>query len=499
MKGKCAGNLRLLVYTSCLVLTCGPVWSLSTGRGITRLGGLTEGNYVWSHAEDVSNDGSIVVGYSEIESGRNEAFNYSFGEIHHMGFLNQADQMSRAFGISSDGSVIVGESRGQDYPEATRWARGSMFPDSMGFINDAPTSTWGSVATAVSPDGRLIVGEGESLNYLHAFIKIGDDILRSINPENVGGLRAEDVANNGTVVGSRRLSYYSNIYHAFRWQGNLEDLENLNKPEYYKDLQTDYAVIEGTDSSRAYAVSADGSVVVGQATTPMDVIGEALNWPAFRWENDVMRQLDHLDDRYRQSVAYDVSGDGNIVVGFSTISLWPNSTDREATVWIGGDEGVYPALSLNEWADNYNIDREGFRMEEARAISQSGRFIVGYGRNEKGQQEAFRLVFSEHGSWSGWPVEDDETTVETGPFLQDVNISQSPWVFVHRIHGWVHVLPEHISRNGAWVYMPLSSVEQLGELASDGSPWKYSRKLKTWLHRLSTESAKDGDWTYIPF
>jgi probable HAF family extracellular repeat protein len=499
MKGKYASGMRLFCCTAFLVVASGPVWGLTAARGLVKLGGLTDNNYIWSTAEDVSNDGTLVVGYSEINSGRNECFMYTDGSIFHMGFLNSGDPMSRALGISADGSIIVGESTGTGFPEAVRWFNGLDTPSSMGFINNADTTTWGSRATAISHDGRLIVGEGEHGNFLHAFIKIGEDMLRSINPPGVAGLKAEDVANSGTVVGSHRLSYYSNEYHPFRWHGNVEDLENLNNAQYYEDFVTNNQMIEGTTSGEAYAVSADGTVVVGQARSPMDATPEEFNWAAFRWENGQMMELGHLLQTHKLSAANDVSADGNIVVGFSTISRFANSSDREATVWIGGDDGNYPAISLNEWADNNGIDREEFRMEEARAISPSGRFIVGYGRNDKGQHEAFLLVFSEHGSWAGWPVEADQTTVATGSFLQEVDVAQTPWVFVHRINGWVHVLPEHINRKGAWVYMPLESAENLLSTGEEGSEWEYSNKLKTWLHKSSADAGKNGDYTYFPF
>ena len=487
----------LLIVVPCLI-TAVPAHGLATARGLTRLGGLTTNNYIFSQAEDVSNDGTVVVGYSEIDSGHNQAFNFSYGGIHGMGFLDQGNKLSRAYSITPDGSMMVGESNSGNYPMATLWEAGVQYPPPLGYMHGATTTTWGTRAWAISADGNLIVGEGEYFNQLHAFIKVGDDLLRSINPPNIFGLKAEDVASNGTAVGWRRMSYYSNIYHAFRWRGNLEDVENFNNADNYEDLQTDYPAIEGSASSLAYAVSEDGAVVVGQSQTPMEALGEDFNWPAFRWENGQMMQLGYLDDNYRLAAAYDITADGSIVVGYSTISLYPQISDREAAFWIGGDAGSYPAASLNDWADANGIDREGFRMEEARGISDNGRFIVGYGRNNHGQHEAFMMVFSEQGCWGGWPIEEDNRTINTGDFLQEVDVEQSPFLYVHRIHGWVHALPEHISRNGAWVYIPAGLVEDLEEVDTEDPNWSYSKKLRTYLFRKGELSDANGDWTFLP-
>ena len=65
----------------------------------------------------------------------------------------------------------------------------------------------------------------------------------------------------------------------------------------------------GTNSS-AYAVSADGAVVVGWSN---NAPGQPRG--AFRWQNGVMQDLGTLGGDW--SVAFDVSADGSVVVGWS--------------------------------------------------------------------------------------------------------------------------------------------------------------------------------------
>jgi probable HAF family extracellular repeat protein len=76
----------------------------------------------------------------------------------------------------------------------------------------------------------------------------------------------------------------------------------------------DLGVVPGGTASWAYGVSADGSVVVGYATTPSD------NTHAFRWtQAGGMQDLGVLPGG-TNSFARGVSADGSVVVGYSNIT-----------------------------------------------------------------------------------------------------------------------------------------------------------------------------------
>jgi probable HAF family extracellular repeat protein len=129
----------------------------------------------------------------------------------------------------------------------------------------------------------------------------------------------------------------------------------------------------GGGGSGAYAVSADGSVVVGVAR---NAVGQ---WLAFRWQNGVMQDLGHLGGRY--SAAYGVSADGSVVVGRAHNAAW----DWRAFRWTaaGGMEDLNTTYA--------NLLPPGSYLERATAISPDGRYIVGWGRNATGSWEAFLL------------------------------------------------------------------------------------------------------------
>jgi probable HAF family extracellular repeat protein len=174
------------------------------------------------------------------------------------------------------------------------------------------------------------------------------------------GSRAYGVSADGSVVvGSANNS--AGYYHAFRWTawGGMQDLGSL-----------------GGGGSVAYGISADGAVVVGVADNA------AGQMRAFRWTaSGGMQGLGTLPSFY-SGWAYGASADGAVVVGRAD-----NTTgQRRAVRWtaLGGVEDLnitYASLLTN-----------GSELWEARAISPDGRYIVGWGRNAAtNRNEAFLL------------------------------------------------------------------------------------------------------------
>jgi probable HAF family extracellular repeat protein len=113
-----------------------------------------------SFATDVSCDGSVVAGFSDLQDGLNQhAFLWTqTNGMVDLGSAKGDGGFSRAFGVSADGSVVVGES---DSPSGQRdpfvWTAVGGFQD-LGFLGSA---------YAVTADGSVVVGHA---NYRSAFL-----------------------------------------------------------------------------------------------------------------------------------------------------------------------------------------------------------------------------------------------------------------------------------------------------------------------------------------
>ena len=116
--------------------------------------GTLGGTESWAYG--VSADGSVVVGWS-YNAGRQRAFRWENGVMQDLGTLG--GPQSEAYGVSANGAVVVGWSfynaRAQ-HKRAFRWQNGSM--------RDLGTLPGGdqSEAYGVSADGAVVVGRAEN-------------------------------------------------------------------------------------------------------------------------------------------------------------------------------------------------------------------------------------------------------------------------------------------------------------------------------------------------
>lgn len=137
----------------------------TAGRGIVPLGDLPGGDYR-STARGISADGSVVVGLGQSADGR-EAFRWTeMGGMVGLGDLPGGEVDSWANDVSADGSVIVGGGQSADGREAFRWTEGG----GMVGLGDLPGGEFNSGALAVSADGAYVVGVGSSAAGGEAFV-----------------------------------------------------------------------------------------------------------------------------------------------------------------------------------------------------------------------------------------------------------------------------------------------------------------------------------------
>ena len=153
----------------------------------------------------MSADGSTVVGQSAVGSTPWEAFRWTeAGGIEGLGSLSSAFGGSEAFGVSGDGSLVVGTSPSDTGSTAFIWdeehgmrAIAQLLVDELGLDLTGWTLTR---ATDISADGSVIVGWGENPN--------GDsESWIAVIPEpSTGWLVAAGLAGLGCLRRARRAS-----------------------------------------------------------------------------------------------------------------------------------------------------------------------------------------------------------------------------------------------------------------------------------------------------
>ncbi|QDV75074.1 hypothetical protein [Botrimarina mediterranea] len=149
--------------------------------------------------------------------------------------------------------------------------------------------------------------------------------------------------------------------------------------------------------TQAYAISADGTTVVGSAENFYFDVGwqsAAVFWrESIGWTN--LGEIRTRPDQFINSaVATGVSGDGSVVIGeISSSSYKGQCIDCESTPFLWDEARGMRELSAVLQLD-YGLDLSGWTLNEATGISDDGTTIIGNGRNPTGQNEAWRAVLA---------------------------------------------------------------------------------------------------------
>lgn len=300
------------------------------GTTPTSLGSLS--GFANSSAQGVSANGGLIAGDAWAFDGNynyvSRAFQWtSAGGMQALPGL-AAGQNSSAGGVSADGHVIVGKATlaGGSTQHAVRWVSGVIEDIAPG----AGSFSSYSSAQGVSANGAVVVGYGNSGSAYEAFRWVSGSGMTGLGfLAGHSGSEATGVSDDGAVVVGNSYVYpmvsSATPMRAFRWTpaGGMQDLGVLTA---------------GHTQSRAYGVSGDGAVVVGASTTGL-MGGDV----AFRWTsatgmesvadwltaNGVSVGSSHFSN------AYDVSDDGNTVIGTGEI----NGTSQGFIARVGGGGG----------------------------------------------------------------------------------------------------------------------------------------------------------------
>jgi probable HAF family extracellular repeat protein len=280
-----------------------------------------------------------------------------------LGDLPGGDFSSEAYGVSADGSVVVGVANVSCDPNAAAEAFHWTAATGMVGLGDLLGGGGVSVAEGVSANGEVVVGWSQTAMGTEAFRwTVGTGMV------GLGGLPGVDLASGASsasddgsvIVGTADTGV--NEHSAFRWTAGTGMVGLGDFPG-------------GGTRSGASDTSADGGVVVGSSIS-------ASGLEAFRWAAGTgMVGLGDLPDGSFASSAHGVSADGSVIVGIGESTI-----GREAFVWTQTDgmRSLRDVLLANG-ATGF----DNWQLKQADAISADGRWVVGWGFNASGDREAF--------------------------------------------------------------------------------------------------------------
>ncbi len=329
-------------------------------------------------ADAVSPDGTVVVG-SEAAVGAAE-WTQDIGVVPLMGSSGAIVQ-GNATGVSENGAVVVGTVGG--YGLATSATAFRWTGDGGAVYIAAVSSAYRSTANAVSEDGTIIAGDYKSTSAANTspyVLTDGTDleIIPVVNGTNVTATFDNTMSANGGVIAGAYVS----------------PTQNLAAGMPYAWVNGQLFLVNGDGASRgsATAVSADGSVVVGEQA--FSFLGAVL---PFRWDPASGSGPTNLPlpSGFTDSIAAGVSNDGTTIVGWmAPSSELLTETASTAFIWDQATNDVTSLQGVLTTSYGLGSALDGWTLTEATAITPDGNTIVGVGTNPQGQQESWIVHLS---------------------------------------------------------------------------------------------------------
>jgi probable HAF family extracellular repeat protein len=382
--------MRLATLT--IVALVSPALAQPSLRGI---GFLPNPNNTYSECYGVSGDGALAVGGSVVGgSGFNQLF-AACANVSDLGLFPVYDDHAGGVSIHGmaaafSGQTIVGYAdHGAFSPmgiQAFVWTPATG-PVEIGDLPGGANGVPHSYGRAVSDDGAFVACIGQSTNGDESFrFEVATGAMTPLGelPGGNFGSYSYGMSRNGaTIVG---VSYSGNGQEAFRWTA----VGGIVPMGFLPTLPTQ------TRFSSAEAANADGSVIVGESSSA-NTGGNG--YEAFRWTSQGgMQPLGDLPGAAFQSWAYAVSADGGIVVGRGSVpgNCGPFGCGSAGHAFIWDTQNGM--RDLHQVLTGLGVNLNGWTLTEARGISADGTTIVGNGTDPQGQFEGWIAVVPRCGS-----------------------------------------------------------------------------------------------------
>jgi uncharacterized membrane protein len=321
--------------------------------------GLPQGGS-WGQVRALSQDGSMAAGFSVVTGQGTPGFTWTAsGGRYDFGFEPGMPPRSAAYGLSSDGGVIVGF-RTETFGDGAYRRIGNGPLDSLG------TFTYGqSEGRGVSGDGNVVVGR--------AFSQFGQNVVSQAfrwTPQTgmqglgfVGGTGFRSEAHAISRDGSTIVGESDGFGFVWRESHGMQPLPSIPGVLSQEGVGT--------------AVNADGSVVVGSA---ISLLGRG---HAVRWTSSGAEDLGVGPGNWF-SIARAVDGSGD-VVGGSTSGGIPGSGSR-AFIWTP----TTGLLLASDYLDLHQVQvPPGWNLVEVLAISGDGLTFAGEALSPQGIRQGF--------------------------------------------------------------------------------------------------------------
>ena len=349
---------RFKALASACVLSMMATVAWSQGPSIRWLGTLGGDR---SSAFGVSADGSVVIGKSRNSTGQEIAFRWTA-----LGGMQPLDsRIEEITDFTPDGSVLVGYYRVNWEERAFRWTV-------SGGIQDLGTLPGGdrSEAYAVSADGSVVVGRARNaagLERAFRWTEAGGMQDLGVLPNYDEGYAVAVSADGQVVLGVSKSRDFWRSPRVFRWTPN--GMQDLGGPYDGNPDDNEYFYIGVHD------VSVDCSVAVGYMSHSDWPVSAAAFW------------RDYFDTFRTPSIALAVSDDGSVVLGDASIYVDDDYVSGPVR-WRQGNLENFDFLNITY----ARLLADGSYIYEASEASFDGRYIVGTGYNAATQRvEAFLL------------------------------------------------------------------------------------------------------------
>ena len=388
------------------------VWSGSGWGTKTALGTLRADNSGWASASAVSDDGSVVVGSAEGDNvdGRSNAVVWSgsgWSTKTNLNLAHNSDirRSSAAYGVSGDGSVVVGEAYVNDTDDmhAVVWSGSNWASQTdLGTLttDNSKYSSRNSRALAANHDGSVVVGYSRNdIDEQRAIVWSGRNWgtktdLGTLKADNSGSSTAVAINRDGSMVvgwADDDNGRYATVWSGSGWGTKTK----LDTPEDF--------------SSSASSVSADGSVIGGSILSRDGFYRHAVVWSGSNWGTKT--ELGTLkSDNSGSSEVNGLSADGNFAVGY----VENDDYVTRAVVWNLRSLNIRPTDTANTRTSLslLSADTASLLAQRARAAenllggcrADGGKFCysagyrrdIGHGASSRGADFAFGYGFTDN-------------------------------------------------------------------------------------------------------